>query len=328
VYDFPITILALRGEYSAASPSLSPHQTRDMKFADLAVTHHFVDLPNLRMHYVEKGEGPLVVLLHGFPETWWSWRYQIDALVNAGFRVVAPDQRGYGETSTQGPYDLDTLAGDICHLVESLQAGPHAKIVGHDWGGGVAWHLASHRPEFCERLAVLNCPHPAVMRQALLNTLSWEQLKRSWYMFFFQLPFLPEYLLTRNDAELVARTLRAASTHRANLTDEDVRPFRDAIQRPGAASGMIGWYRTAIRSALSKPFTIPMYPPITCDSLLIWGKADPALDFSILVPGTERYAPRLRVAEIEGSGHFVQSENPSQVNAELVKFLSTTTGTS
>ncbi len=299
-----------------------------MKLADLAVTHHFVDLPKLRMHYVEKGEGPLVVLLHGFPEMWWSWRYQIDALANAGFRVIAPDQRGYGETSTHGPYDLDTLAGDLCHLVESLGAGPRAKIVGHDWGGAVAWHLASHRPEFCERVAVLNCPHPAVMREALLSNLSLGQLKRSWYMFFFQLPFVPEYFLTKDDAELMPRTLRAASRDRSHWTDDDVRPFRDAIQRPGTASGMLGWYREAIRSGFSKPFTPPKYPPITCDSLLLWGNADPALDFKILVPGTEKYAPKLRVVQIEGSGHFVQSERPDEVNAELVKFLSTTTGTS
>jgi len=299
-----------------------------MKLADLSVTHHFVDLPNLRMHYVEKNEGPLVVLLHGFPEMWWSWRYQIDALANAGFRVIVPDQRGYAETSKQGPYDLDTLVGDICHLIESLGTGQRAKIVGHDWGGAVAWHLASHRPESCERVAVLNCPHPAVMRQALLNNLSWKQLKRSWYMFFFQLPFVPEYFLTKNDAELMPRTLRAASRDRTHWTDDDVRPFRDAIQRPGAASGMLGWYRSSIRSGFAKPFTPPKYPPITCDSLLIWGNADPALDFTLLVPGTEKYAPKLRVAQIEGSGHFVQSERPVEVNAELVKFLSTTTGTS
>jgi pimeloyl-ACP methyl ester carboxylesterase len=302
-----------------------------MKLADLSVTHHFVDLPRLRLHFVEKGEGPLVVLLHGFPEMWWSWRYQIDTLASAGFRVVVPDQRGYGETDKHGPYDLDTLAGDVCHLIEHLGVERRVRVVGHDWGGAVAWHLAAHRPEFCERLAVLNCPHPAVMRQALLNGLSWGQVKRSWYMFFFQLPFLPEYFLTRNDAELMPRTLKAASVTRAHWTPDDVRPFRDAIQRPGAATAMVGWYREAVRSGFRRPFSPPRYPPITCDATLIWGQRDPALDYDRLVPGTERYAPKLRIVPIADAGHFVHSEAPEPVNRALIDFLgavSTSTGTS
>lgn len=303
-----------------------------MKLADLSITHHFVDLPRLRLHYVEKGTGPLVVLLHGFPEMWWSWRYQIDALANAGYRVVAPDQRGYGDTDKRGPYDLDTLAGDVCHLIEHLEPARRARVVGHDWGGAVAWHLAAHRPDFCERLAVLNCPHPAVMRQALLNGLSWGQVKRSWYMFFFQLPFLPEWVLTRNDAALMPRSLKAASVNRAHWTPDDVRPFRDAIQRPGAATAMVGWYREAVRSGFRRPFSPPTYPPIGCDTTLIWGQKDPALDFDVLVPGTEAWAPKLRIVPIADAGHFVHSENPTAVNEALRAFLSaplsTSTGTS
>ncbi|MCA2977792.1 MAG: alpha/beta hydrolase [Myxococcaceae bacterium] len=286
------------------------------------------------MHFVEKGTGPVVLLLHGFPEMWWSWRYQVDALAAAGFRVVVPDQRGYGETDKHGPYDLDTLAADVCHLVEHLGGARRVRVVGHDWGGAVAWHLAAHRPEFCERLAVLNCPHPAVMRQALLNGLSWAQVKRSWYMFFFQLPLLPEWLLTRNDAEVMPRTLKAASARRDHWTPDDVRPFRDAILRPGAATAMVGWYRAAVRFGFRHPFSPPRYPPITCEATLLWGLNDPALDFDVLVPGTERYAPRLRVVRVPEAGHFVHSEAPEAVNPALVSFLSerppvnTSTGTS
>ena len=163
-----------------------------MKPADLAVMHHFVQLPGLRMHSVQAGAGPLVVLLHGFPESWWSWRHQVQPLVEAGFRVVAPDLRGYGETQRQGPYDLDTIVGDVCALIESLGE-KQAMIVGHDWGGGVAWHLASLRPEYCKRLVVMNCPHPALMHQALLGRKpSWAQIRKSWYFFVFMLPFFPE----------------------------------------------------------------------------------------------------------------------------------------
>lgn len=291
-----------------------------MKPTDLAVTHHFVDLPRLRMHYVEVGQGPLVVLLHGFPENWWSWRYQLQPLADAGFRVIAPDLRGYGETDKHGPYDLDTLADDVCHLIESLGE-RRAKIVGHDWGGGVAWHLASKRPEFCERLVVLNCPHPVVMRKKLLSAPSLSQLKKSWYFFFFLVPGVPEWLLTRKDAGNLVRTLKASSIDRHHCSPEELRPFRDGIQRPGAAKAMVDWYRTIVGHSLTHPFSQPVYDDITAETLLIWGMKDPALGYADLVPGTERYVPRLRVEQVPNCGHFVQSERPEHVNPALVKFL-------
>jgi pimeloyl-ACP methyl ester carboxylesterase len=291
-----------------------------MKPTDLAVTHHFVDLPRLRMHYVEVGQGPLVVLLHGFPENWWSWRYQLQPLADAGFRVIAPDLRGYGETDKHGPYDLDTLADDVCHLIESLGE-RRAKIVGHDWGGGVAWHLASKRPESCERLVVLNCPHPVVMRKKLLSAPSLSQLKKSWYFFFFLVPGVPEWLLTRKDAGNLVRTLKASSIDRHHCSPEELRPFRDGIQRPGAAKAMVDWYRTIVGHSLTHPFSQPVYDDITAETLLIWGMKDPALGYADLVPGTERYVPRLRVEQVPNCGHFVQSERPEHVNPALVKFL-------
>lgn len=292
-----------------------------MKPADLKVRHHFVQLPSLRLHYVEAGEGPLVVLLHGFPESWWSWRYQLQPLADAGFRVIAPDLRGYGETDKRGPFDLDTLAGDVCHLIEALGE-KRAKIVGHDWGGGVAWHLAAHRPEFCERLAILNCPHPAKMSEALLARPAWAQLKKSWYFFFFQLPWLPEWLLTRDDAGNLVRVLKASSVDRSHFSPEELRPFRDAIQRPGAAAAMVNWYRTAVRQGFRTLRKPAPYPPITCETMLVWGMQDPALGFDELVPGTEKWAPKLAIEEVPGCGHFVQSERPADVNRALLRFLS------
>lgn len=289
--------------------------------SDLKVTHHFVELPGLRMHHVEAGEGPTVVLLHGFPENWWSWRYQLPALAQAGFRVIAPDLRGYGETDKRGPYDLDTVCGDVCNLLVALGGDKRVRIVGHDWGGAVAWHLASHRPEFCERLAVLNCPHPAIMRERLIVRPALKQLKKSWYMFFFQLPFLPERLLTKDGAAEVARQLRGSAVDRAHFGEEELKPFRDAIQRPGAAKAMVDWYRAAIRDGLANPFTPPRYPSITVDTLLLWGLDDVALDYDVLVPGTERYVRHLDVKPIERCGHFVQSERPDEVNQRLLEFL-------
>jgi len=179
----------------------------------LGVRHAYADVNGIRMHYVEKGAAgaPLVVMCHGFPEMWWSWRYQIAALTEAGFRVVAPDMRGYNETDAKGPYDIDTLRDDVVALLDHLRA-PKAIIVSHDWGGGVAWHLASTRPERVEKLVVMNCPHPAVFMRALIGSrgqIKWSQIKRSWYMFFFQLPFIPEQMLTASAGQGVVRVLRA-----------------------------------------------------------------------------------------------------------------------
>ena len=270
------------------------------------------------MHYVEEGRGPLVVLLHDFPEFWWSWRHQIEPLARAGYRVIAPDQRGYNETDKQGPYDLDTLAADACALIE--HAGERrAIVVGHDWGGAVAWHLAATRPEYCERLVVLNCPHPVMMRRALTG--NFRQMRKSWYMFFFLIPWLPEHWLLRNDAAIVARMIRAAAVDRSRFPREQLDRYREAMLKPGAASAAIGWYRQMLRRIFFGKKEKFRSSVITAPSLLIWAMNDVALGYEDLVPGTERYAPRLRIERIERCGHFVQNEAPERVNALLLEFL-------
>lgn len=288
-----------------------------MKPTDLddLVAHHTTDLGGLKMHWVEAGAGPPVVLLHGFPEMWWSWRHQIRPLAEAGFRVIVPDQRGYNDTDKHGPYDVTTLADDVCRLIDAAKAGPKARIVGHDWGGAVAWSLASMRPEHVERVAVLNSPHPLVMRTGIFKP---RQTMKSWYMFFFQIPGLAEWLLTKDDAGNLARMLKGNVYDRSNFSNEELRPFLDAIQKPGAAKAMVGWYR-AIPGQMISP---PRVDPITCEALLVWGMKDTALGFEDLVPGTEKHVPKLKVVRVEGSGHFVQSENPAAVNKALLEFLS------
>lgn len=288
--------------------------------ASLQVAHHTVALPKLKMHYVEKGSGPLVVLLHGFPESWWSWRYQIEAIANAGFRVVAPDLRGYGETDTHGPFDTETLADDVCALITSLGES-RARIVGHDWGGAVAWQLATTRQDFVERLAVLNCPHLALFEEALIKRPKLSQLMKSWYFFFFLLPGIPEWTLKRNDGEVIVKMLNAASIDRSHLSEEELRPFRDNIQKPGVARAMVDWYRTTVKDGLAHPFRKKAWDDITARTLLIWGMKDPALGYDDLVPGTDRYVANLRIEQIPNAGHFIQSERPEEVNALLVPFL-------
>ncbi|MFD1730552.1 alpha/beta fold hydrolase [Deinococcus malanensis] len=161
-------------------------------------TEHEIRVNGVRLHYVEAGPaaGPLVVLLHGFPEYWRAWEHQIGPLARAGFRVVAPDMRGYN--LSEKPQDIEayrvqTLQEDIAKLIRALGAG-RAHVVGHDWGGIVAWQLAIRQPEAVDRLVILNAPHPGAARRGMKHP---EQLKRSWYVYLFQLPVLPELLLER-----------------------------------------------------------------------------------------------------------------------------------
>jgi epoxide hydrolase 4 len=187
----------------------------------------------IRLHYVEAGEGPLVVLLHGFPEFWYGWRCQIPALAQAGLRVVAPDMRGYN-LSDKPPgwraYGIDLLTGDIADVIRDLGE-ERAYVVGHDWGAAVAYATAMRHPEVVRRLAILNAPHPARMLEGF-RTL--RQLRKSWYMFFFQLPVLPERALARDGFALAKRALRAGSAP-GSFSDEDLGRYVDAWSQPGAA---------------------------------------------------------------------------------------------
>ena len=295
-----------------------------MRPSDLEVTHKDAQVNGVRLHYVEKGraDAPLVVLLHGFPESWWSWRYQIDPLVEAGYRVVAPDLRGYNTSEKKGPYDIDTLVADVCALIDHAKAPSESSkvlVVGHDWGGAVAWHLAATRPEHCARLVVMNCPHPVMLSKALQS--KWSQIKKSWYMFFFLVPFVPERLLTANHAAWVKKVFLGCAVDRSNFRGEEIEPLLQSALVPGAAHGMIEWYRAALKQSLFDRKRMKGYAKIEVPSLLIWAKDDIALGFDDLVPGTERYAPKLRVEPIEKCGHFVQAEQPKAVNEKLVAFL-------
>ncbi len=309
----------------APSTPLARSITRcGMRLSDLEVTHAEARVNGVRLQYVIKGkeDAPLVLLLHGFPESWWSWRYQIDPLVEAGYRVLVPDQRGYAKSDKHGPFDLDTLANDMCALVDHV-AGKDGKksalVVGHDWGGAVAWHLASTRPEHCEKLVVMNCPHPIMFQKGL--TSSFSQLKKSWYMFFFQLPWLPERTLTKNGAEYVYKIFRACATDRTNFGRDELAPILEGACEPGAAKGMLAWYRQALVSGFRDRLRNKTYATITAPSLLLWATDDIALGFEQLVPGTERYAPKLVVEKIARCGHFVQAEQPEEVNRRLLAFL-------
>jgi pimeloyl-ACP methyl ester carboxylesterase len=317
---------------------------------DLAITHAHATVNGLRMHYVSKlakpekqsdqrsaaneadrrdppheADRPLVLLLHGFPEMWWSWRYQIEALAEAGYRVVAPDLRGYGETEAKGPYDIDTLRDDVIGLLDHLRA-DKAIVVAHDWGGAVAWHLASTRQARVQKLVVMNCPHPVLLQKALFA--SPRQLLRSWYMFFFQLPILPELALRWGRGGGATAILRSLAIDKTHFGRQELAPFADAVLKPGRAGAMIGWYRAAIRAGLRTrrkgPAALRGYQTITVPTLLVWGMEDGALGYDDVVPGIERFVPGVEIQTLPGCGHFVQQEQPREVNRRLVEFLGRT----
>jgi pimeloyl-ACP methyl ester carboxylesterase len=278
-----------------------------------------VNVDGLKMHLALEGPegGPLVVLLHGFPEFWYSWRYQIRALAAAGYRVAAPDQRGYNLTDKTPPYDIFTLANDIRKLVGVLGYEKAAALVGHDWGGGVAWVAAGLFPEVFGRLAVINCPHPAALIEA--NTrLYLPQVARSWYILFFQLPGLPERVLSANNYRAVASTLRDRGG--LTLTRDELGYYREAWGQPGALSAGISWYRAMFRGAgdlmrRDVKVRIPVW--------LIWGEPDMFLTPHVAELSRKYCAPAhpLTIQYVPG-GHFVQQTAPDTVNKRLLEFLS------
>jgi epoxide hydrolase 4 len=277
----------------------------------------FVTVNGVRLHVVEAGVGPLVVLLHGFPGFWYCWRRQVPALAGAGFRALAPDLRGYNLSARPhgvAAYAVERLAADVAGLVRSAGV-ESAAVVGHDWGGVIAWHTAMLYPELVRRLVVLNAPHPATFPRELRKP---DQLRRSWYAFFFQLPWLPEALLRRRRAAALARLFRTDPARPGAFTDEDIERYREAFLRPGAATAAINYYRAAGRRLFLRP--PPKYRVIDIPTLLIWGERDRHLGVGC-TQGLEPWVPRLRVERLPEASHWVMADEPEQVNRLLVEFL-------
>lgn len=271
----------------------------------------YLQVGDLQMHLALEGEpgAPLVVLLHGFPEFWYSWRYQIKALAAAGYRVAAPDQRGYNLTDKKPPYSVFTLTADIAALIKSLGY-EKAVVVGHDWGGNVAWLTAAFYPEVVERLIVCNCPHPAAMVRVLRSP-HLPQLFKSWYVFFFQLPGIPEGALSRNNYATLASSLKSSTTKEERVY------FREAWAQPGALSAGISWYRALVRE-IGKVTARDTH--IRVPTRLIWGAPDPFLDKKTAEESV-KVCDSCDLVEVPGAGHFVQQSMPEDVNRLILGFL-------
>ena len=283
-----------------------------------ALKHGSAYVNGVRLHYVTQGAGPLLVLLHGFPEFWYSWRYQIPALAKH-FTVVAPDMRGYNESDKPNGvanYHIDRLTGDVGGLIQAFHT-ERAVIVGHDWGGGVAWAFAANYPHMTQQIVVLNCPHPGAFQKALKENR--QQLRRSWYLFYFQLPWLPELGLRLFRRRFIEQAFRGMAARKEAFPEEDLYKYAEALRIPGSARAAINYYRAAFRHRLRSG--VLHLPQISSPTLLIWGEEDMALGKELTYDMDEYFSGRFEIKYIPKCGHWVQQEQPELVNQYLLDFL-------
>jgi len=276
----------------------------------------FVQNSEIRLHTIVSGpkDGSVVVLLHGFPEFWYGWRKQIEALAAAGFRVIVPDQRGYNLSSKPSgvaAYSLTELVSDVIAIADQLG---QAKIslAGHDWGAAVAWSTALLHPQRIAKLAVLNVPHPSVMRK-FISTRP-RQLFRSWYMFFFQLPWLPETLFSAFNFRIGARAL-VRSSRSGTFSDEDLAQYCAAWSQPRAVTSMINWYRALFRvrvKFLDKTVRVP--------TRILWGERDAFL-LAEMAHESLRYCTNAELFTFANATHWLQHEEPARVSELLIDFF-------
>ena len=279
---------------------------------DNGYEHRDISTNGIRLHVVLAGptDGTPVVLLHGFPEFWYSWRKQIPFLAAQGFRVWVPDLRGYNlSDKPEGirAYHLPTLVNDLAGLIRATGS-PSVALVGHDWGATVAWQLAAQSPELVQRMAILNVPHPAIMMRALRRNP--RQMLRSWYIAFFQLPWLPELLVRPMLARVLRRTSRPGT-----FSDADLALYRQAWAVPGAITAMLNWCRALRYASQSAGGPARIRVP----TLLIWGARDHALCRELAQPSVE-LCDHGRLEFIESATHWVQHEEPALVNELLDSF--------
>jgi len=300
--------------------------------------HNFILVHNgtIRLHYVEAGDPnrPLLLLLHGFPEFWYSWRHQLREFQN-DYHVVAVDLRGYGESSKPksiNEYRVPTLVEDIRQLIGALGKGK-CYLAAHDWGGAIAWRLALRYPELVEKLVILNCPHPKAFNDRLMG-LNLKQWLRSWYMFFFQCPYLPEIIFRSNDLTLLITMLAkppSGCTDPNAFTEEDIEAWKYTFQQPGALTGPINYYRANIGRLPPKESLGPaevnvgskkvlprgiVQPP----TLIIWGTNDIALETE-LAHASLQYCQKGMLRLIEGASHWIQQDRPELSNQFIRDFL-------
>lgn len=293
--------------------------SENLSSVESSIRHGYAQVGDVRLHYAECGAGErLVLLLHGFPECWYSWRHQLRAL-GSRFRVVAPDMRGFNLSDKPArveEYRVSRLVDDVTGLIRHLGA-REAAVVGHDWGGAVAWAVAERYPDYVSKLAALQTPPPAVWAK----NLTLRQLLRSWYMFFFQIPRLPEWWIRRDNFAVLERMMRATSRP-GTFTDSDIAVYKSAMREPGALTAGLNYYRANLFALLRlRPGGHAPRERVRVPTLFIYGERDVAI-IPETVRGVEDYvdAP-YRELRLAHSGHWVQQEYAPEVTAALSSFL-------
>ncbi len=276
--------------------------------------HEYIITNGVKLHYVTQGEGPLMLMLHGFPEFWYSWRHQIPEFAK-NFKVVAVDLRGYNDSDKpkeQSAYVIDEFIKDVEGIIKGLGY-EKCVLVAHDWGGAIAWCFAYAHPEMVERLIILNAPHPAKLGEGLRNP---QQLFRSSYIFFFQLPWLPELVLQAADYQFIENAFKGMAVDKSAFTQADINAYKDAAAKRGAMTAMLNYYRNIFQDKfLNKKWGILEVP-----TLIIWGENDTALGKE-LTYGLEAYVRDLQIKYIPSCSHWVQQERPELVNEYMREYL-------
>lgn len=281
------------------------------------IEHYMLTVNGIRLHVVQSGpkEGPLVLLLHGFPEFWYGWRYQISYFARAGFRVWAPDQRGYNHSDKPidiGSYSIDELARDVAGLIDA-SGRDKAYVVGHDWGAAVCWWIAMQCPEKIERMVVINVPHPAVIEKVVRR--NFVQMLKSSYILFFQIPRIPEMTARLGNWAIVSKAMRWTSRSGA-FTEEDMEHYREAWSRPNAYPSMLNWYRAYVRKKHSSPEDQRVRTP----TLIVWGARDMFLGRELARLSLD-FCDEGALVFIENATHWVHLEEPDRVNRLIDGFL-------
>ncbi|OUL22022.1 alpha/beta hydrolase [Nostoc sp. 106C] len=277
-------------------------------------THEYITTNGVKLHYVTQGEGPLMLMLHGFPEFWYSWRHQIPEFAKY-FKVVALDLRGYNDSDKpkeKTAYVMDEFVKDIEGVIKGLGY-EKCVLVGHDWGGAIAWNFAYAHPDMLEQLIILNLPHPAKFSQGLLTP---QQLLRSSYIFFFQLPWLPELVIKSSDYAALERALKGMAVNKNVFTQADIAAFKNAAAKNGALTAMLNYYRNVFQQRILKR----NWGILEVPTLMIWGENDTALGKELSY-GTEAYVNNFQIKYIPNCSHWVQQEKPDLVNQYIRDFL-------
>jgi pimeloyl-ACP methyl ester carboxylesterase len=287
---------------------------------DAAIRHEFIEAGGMRFHVATCGEGDhLALCLHGFPECWYSWRHQMPLLARLGYRVWAPDLRGYGESSKPRGiqnYSVEALMADVGALID-VSGAKSVTLLGHDWGGIIAWFCAIRAVRPLDRLVVMNAPHPFAAAPVFRT---WQQRRKSWYALFFQLPWIPEWLFGARGCRAVGEAMRSTSVHPERFPDEALAVFRNAASEPGALTGMLNYYRAFVRGGGWKRQRELGAGIIATPTLLIWGEQDVALSLETTV-GTEAWVENFTAEFLPDASHWVQQDVPDAVDAILTAWL-------